>query len=132
MPQVLYLAGAPPGVAQLLDAEDWRLPPHDVAFDTFRHLRGSCPLAVEVVVTLGKANNNVACNVTMAAKLRELRALLHQPALHDAAPKTIRAEAFILNVQCNQAGFSVHGVDSRSVVVMRIQLRAAISRKPFS
>ena len=50
------VTGVPHDVAQLLNAADWRLQPHDVAHQTFKHFRGSFPIAVDTVATLGKCN----------------------------------------------------------------------------
>ena len=50
------VTGVPHDVAQLLSAAEWRLQPHDVAHQTFKHFRGSFPTAVDTAATLGKCN----------------------------------------------------------------------------
>ena len=125
------ITGLPSEVAQVLGAEDWQLQPHDVGHSTFKHFRGSFPLAVEAAATLGKANSKVMFNVAMAAKLRSLRTELHKPATHDEAPPITREEATIHKSDCNSAGFCVHGSDGRDVVAMRLSLRKALTRTRF-
>ena len=125
------VTGVPHDVAQLLNAADWRLQPHDVAHQTFKHFRGSFPIAVDTVATLGKCNLKKEAHVVLHAKLRAVRAALHQPAIHDEAPVITKEEAATHASDCHTAGFCVHGSDGRDVVAMRAQLRAAITRTRF-
>jgi hypothetical protein len=53
-----------------LGRQDWRLQPHAVASRTFKHVRGSFPMAMEAIATLGKSKDNVNFIVKMTENSR--------------------------------------------------------------
>jgi hypothetical protein len=69
--------------------------PHAVTSRTFKHVRGSFPMAMEAIATLGKSKGNVNFTAKMTEKLTSLRRKLHRPAVHELAPPISKTEARI-------------------------------------
>jgi hypothetical protein len=125
------MQGIPDGVTEALPTDSWRLLPHDVALPTFKHFRGSFPLATDAAEILGQCNQKGCVSVAYNSKLMQFHTDIHRPAVHDNAPVITRAEATLCKWDCYLAGFCVHGADGRDVVAMRLQLRLALTKVRF-
>ena len=116
--------GLPKDIADVLGT-DWHLLPHEFP-GQLRHMRGSFPMVAKVVGTFIQAKQTKAIPREFASKLFPMREEMHNPAMHDKAPRVHKQEAASNDLPCNVAGFCVHGTDGVLITVMHHALLRAI------
>ena len=121
--------GLPKDIADVLGTI-FHLLPHEFC-GNLRHLRGSFPQAVKAAGTLMSANQKKKVPMHLGQKLFEFREQIHEPAYHESSRKVKPAESAQNTLECNVAGFCVHGHDGVLVRAMHASLMQAVCLKRF-